>query len=77
MSEQLEQLARDYAEGQAAIEELAKTQQYLAIAVSKLPKSQLKVSLSQQLDLDAVPYRLEGKTDDKGNLFLRAVKSYE
>lgn len=52
------------------------TRQYLLMAVSQLPKRELKVSLKEQAELSQQPFKLQAKSDDKGTTFFRAVKTF-
>lgn len=73
---QIEQLAIRYAEGQAAIEELALLKPILAFAISKLSndKKQLKLSLTDQANLGE--WDLQMKQESKsGAILFRAVKA--
>jgi PHD/YefM family antitoxin component YafN of YafNO toxin-antitoxin module len=73
----LEKLAMDYAQAKADQEELVITRQYLLKAISLLPKKELKLSLTEQAELNQQPFKLEAKNDAKGTLFFRAVKSFD
>lgn len=58
-----------------AEKDLLLTRQYLVEAVSRLPKRELSLTLSEQAKLgDGL--RLQAKADDKGTLFFRAVKKF-
>lgn len=72
----IEQLAFDYAEAKADQAELVVTRQYLLKAISLLPKRELKVTLTEQADMGAEPFRMQAKRDDKGTLHFRAVKTF-
>lgn len=65
-----QRLAEALEQGQAAIEELALLKPTLALAISKLPKSQIKVD--QHAELGA--WKLEAKSESNGAIVLRAVK---
>ena len=70
----IEELTRQFAEGQAAIQELALLKPTLALALSKLPKKQIKLSLTDQTTLG--DYELQAKREEKsGAILLRAVKA--
>ena len=71
---QLEVFAHNYKLGQDAIEELALLKPVLALAISKLPKKQLKLSLSDMATLHELDlqYKAEGKS---GAIMFRAVKA--
>ena len=70
---QLEEFFEAYQEGQAAIQELATLKGVLALAIDKLPKKQIRVSLSEQAHLQEldVQYKVEGN----GSLVIRSVKA--
>lgn len=74
---QIEAWALDYAQAKGDQEELVLTRQYLLLALSKLPKRELKVTLSEQAELNKQPWKLQAKSDDKGTLFFRAVKTFD
>lgn len=70
----LEELTRQYAEGQAAIQELALLKPLLAHIIATLPKQQVKLSLSDQTKLGE--FALQAKREEKsGSILFRAVKS--
>ena len=48
---------------------------YLALAISQLPKKMLKVTLTEQARLGDQPLELQAKSDDKGTIFIRTVKT--
>mgnify|MGYP003574934858 CR=1 FL=1 len=73
LGDSMQQLINDFAEGQAAIQELALLKPTLALALSKLPKQQLKLSLTDQTSLG--DYELQAKREQNGSIVLRAVKS--
>lgn len=56
--------------------ELLMTRQFLLHAISKLPKRELKLTLSQQAEIATQPWTMEAKRDDKGTLYFRAVKTF-
>ena len=70
----MEEFAKAYAEGQAAIAELEVAKQVLALAISKLPKQQLKLSVTEQTKLHelALQQKLESQS---GAIVFRAVRS--
>lgn len=72
----IEQLAFDYAEAKADQAELVVTRQYLLKAISLLPKRELKVTLTEQADMEAEPFKMQAKRDDAGTLHFRAVKTF-
>lgn len=67
-----EQLQQNYILGRAAVEELALLKPILALAISKLPKQQLKVSLTDQSNLGDLD--LQMKQESSGALVFRSVK---
>lgn len=72
---QLEAMAKNYAIGQAAVEELKVLKPILARAISQLPKRQLKLSITQQTT-DLSEWELQAKTESaSGALVFRAVKA--
>lgn len=73
----IEQLARDYLEAKADQEELEKVlRPILALAISRLPQKQLKVSLADQAKLGELD--LQMKVESKsGAVWFRAVKVQE
>lgn len=74
--DQIETLAHNYAAGQAALQELAILKPVLALAISKLPKQQLKLSLTDQAKLDKPELELQMKQESKsGALLFRVVKA--
>jgi hypothetical protein len=71
---QLEVFAQNYAAGQAAIEELALLKPILALAISRAPKQQLKISLTDQARLS--DWDIQMKQESKsGAIIFRAVKA--
>lgn len=68
-----EKLQQDYIAGQRAIEELEVAKQVLAFAISKLPKQQLKLTVTEQTKLHelGLQQKLETKS---GAILFRAVK---
>ena len=48
---------------------------YLALAISQLHKGYLKVTLTEQARLGDQPLELQAKSDDKGTIFIRTVKT--
>ena len=70
-------MAADYAQAKADQAELVLTRQFLLKAISQLPKRELKVTLTEQADMAAEPFKLQAKRDDKGTLHFRAVKTFE
>jgi hypothetical protein len=71
---QIEQLATRYAEGQAAIEELKLLKPVLALAISKLPKQQLKLSLREQATIGELALQMKHE-EKSGAILFRAVKA--
>lgn len=68
-----EQLQRNLIMGQAAIEELELLKPILALAISKLPKQQLKLSLTDQSNLGDLD--LQMKQESSGAIVFRSVKA--
>ena len=56
--------------------ELLMTRQFLLHAISKLPRKELKLTLSEQAEISKQPLKMEAKRDDKGTLYFRAVKTF-
>lgn len=69
-----EQWQQNYIAGQAAVEELALLKPILALAISKLPKKQLKLSLTDQTKLDEWDLQMK-KESLSGAVVFRAVKA--
>lgn len=67
-----EQLGSALANGQAAIEELNLLKPILALALSKLPKKQLHVTLSEHATLGE-KFAMQAKADGNGGIILRSV----
>ena len=72
--ERLESFAHNYALGQEAIEELARLKPVLAFAISKLPKQQIKVSLSDFATLHELDLQMKMESKS-GAVVFRSVKS--
>lgn len=72
--DQLTIFAENYAAGQAAIEELAMLKPILALAISKLPKKQLKLGLFEQAAAK-IDWDLQFKAESSGAIVFRAVKA--
>lgn len=70
----MEELQQALIEGQAAIEELRILKPVLARAISKLPKRQFKLSLSDQGNLDEWDLQMK-REEQSGALVFRAVKA--
>jgi hypothetical protein len=70
----LAQINKALVQGQAAIEELALLKPILALAISKLPKQQLKLSLTDQTRLSDLDLQVK-KEEKSGAILLRAVKA--
>lgn len=70
----MEELQQALIEGQAAIEELRILKPVLARAISKLPKRQFKLSLSDQGNLDEWDLQMK-REEQSGSLVFRAVKA--
>lgn len=68
-----ETLAQNYAAGQAAIEELALLKPILALAISKLDKQQLKLSLTDQANLGDLDLQMKQESKS-GAIVFRAVR---
>jgi hypothetical protein len=66
--------AQNYALGQAAIEELKLLKPVLALAISKLPKQQLKLSLSEQATIGELALQMKHE-EKSGAILFRAVKA--
>ena len=71
---QIEALAQNYALGQAAIAELELLKPILALAISKLPKQQLKLTLTEQSNLSDLDLQMK-QEEKSGAIVFRAVKS--
>ena len=72
--DRLHSFAENYALGQAAIAELELLKPVLALAISKLPKQQLKLTLKEQTTIGE--FALQMKQEEKsGAILFRAVKS--
>jgi hypothetical protein len=69
--QELEQIA---IEGQAALAELSVLKPVLALAISKLPKQQLKLSLEQQAKMDELEVQMKQESKS-GAIVFRAVKA--
>jgi hypothetical protein len=72
----VEQLAQDYAEAKADQAELESLRPVLALAISKLPRQTLKVSLSDRAKFGelALQMKVESKS---GAILFRAVKAVD
>lgn len=70
---QFQKLQRQLIEGAAAIEELEVAKAILAFAIDKLPKKQLKITLSEQARLSELV--LQQKQENSGAILFRAVKA--
>lgn len=70
--EYLKRLGNALATGQAAIEELNLLKPIFALALSKLPKKQLHVTLEQQATLGE-QFAMQAKSDGNGGIILRSV----
>lgn len=73
---QLEAFAHNYALGQAAIEELEKLKPILALAISKLPKQQLKVSLTDMAEFGTIDMQMKMESKS-GAILFRAVQTFD
>lgn len=71
MTETFEQLTAALQQGQAAVQELAMLKPALALAISKLPRKQLKIDAHAELG----EWMLQGKTEGNGATILRAVRA--
>jgi hypothetical protein len=69
----MQELQEALIEGQAAIEELNTLKPVLALAISKLPKQQLKISLSEQAKLNELGLQMK-REEKSGAVLLRSVK---
>lgn len=56
--------------------ELWLTRQYLLKAITQLPRKELKLTLAEQAELGKQPFKLQGKSDDKGTTYFRAVQTF-
>lgn len=73
----LEQFAQDYAQAKADQAELETAKQVLALALSKLDRKQLKISLTDQAKL-GTEWAVQMKREEKsGAVLFRAVKSID
>lgn len=72
--ERMEAFAANYALGREALEELRVLKPVLALAISKLPKKQLKLSLTDQAKLDELEVQFK-QEEKSGALVFRAVKA--
>lgn len=69
-------LQQTQAELAATQHELDLLGEYFLMSLDKLPRKELKVSLTEQAQLGKVPLVLQARADGKGNVFFRAVKSF-
>lgn len=71
----IEQLAADYAQAKADQAELDLLRQYFLLALTKMPDQTMRVSLTEQAQLGALPIELQARADDNGAVYFRAVEA--
>lgn len=47
--------------------------EYFLLALKQLPEGTLKVSLTEQAQLGTLPFALQARSDENGNVFFKAV----